>query len=155
MRSVESFPEMEYEFCVHYFPKVGPLACFLLCILLEMIANLGINLSDLMTVVMFWRGCFADWHCFMFWYFNVRFLCIRWDTNYVVMTVQNRTNSLLQFSPQKWNVYFLFWFSFVGNCEIDLEIKRYFCRAGVKSIQVKFNFFLLIFISLSHYFLIK
>ncbi|XP_048196512.1 extended synaptotagmin-2 isoform X1 [Perognathus longimembris pacificus] len=25
--------------------------------------------------------------------------------------------------------------SFVGNCEIDLEIKRYFCRAGVKSIQ--------------------
>ncbi|XP_027625871.1 extended synaptotagmin-2 isoform X2 [Tupaia chinensis] len=26
--------------------------------------------------------------------------------------------------------------SFVGNCEIDLEIKRYFCRAGVKSIQV-------------------
>ncbi|XP_069067267.1 extended synaptotagmin-2 isoform X2 [Pleurodeles waltl] len=26
--------------------------------------------------------------------------------------------------------------SFVGNCEIDLEIKRYFCRAGVKSIQL-------------------
>ncbi|XP_037372446.1 extended synaptotagmin-2 isoform X2 [Talpa occidentalis] len=26
--------------------------------------------------------------------------------------------------------------SFVGNCEIDLEIKRYFCRAGVQSIQV-------------------
>uniref|UniRef100_A0A8C6ZL99 Extended synaptotagmin 2 n=1 Tax=Nothoprocta perdicaria TaxID=30464 RepID=A0A8C6ZL99_NOTPE len=26
--------------------------------------------------------------------------------------------------------------SFVGNCEIDLEIKRYFCRAGVKSIQI-------------------
>lgn len=26
--------------------------------------------------------------------------------------------------------------SFVGNCEIDLEIKRYFCRAGVKSIQM-------------------
>lgn len=29
--------------------------------------------------------------------------------------------------------------SFVGNCEIDLEIKRYFCRAGVKSIQVSFK----------------
>ncbi|XP_056375527.1 extended synaptotagmin-2 isoform X2 [Hyla sarda] len=26
--------------------------------------------------------------------------------------------------------------SFVGNTEIDLEIKRYFCRAGVKSIQL-------------------
>ncbi|XP_049654217.1 extended synaptotagmin-2 isoform X1 [Accipiter gentilis] len=26
--------------------------------------------------------------------------------------------------------------SFAGNCEIDLEIKRYFCRAGVKSIQI-------------------
>nr|XP_037859649.1 extended synaptotagmin-2-like isoform X3 [Chlorocebus sabaeus] len=29
-----------------------------------------------------------------------------------------------------------FFVSFVGNCEIDLEIKRYFCRAGVKSIQI-------------------
>lgn len=46
MRSVESFPEMEYEFCVHYFPKVGPHACLFLCILLEMVANLGINLSE-------------------------------------------------------------------------------------------------------------
>lgn len=46
MRSVQSFPEMEYEFCVHYFPKVGSLACLLLCILLEMIANLGINWRD-------------------------------------------------------------------------------------------------------------
>ncbi|XP_053877057.1 extended synaptotagmin-2 isoform X2 [Malaclemys terrapin pileata] len=26
--------------------------------------------------------------------------------------------------------------SFVGNCEIDLEIKKFFCRAGVKSIQM-------------------
>ncbi|KAM7176348.1 extended synaptotagmin-2 isoform 1-T1 [Macrochelys suwanniensis] len=26
--------------------------------------------------------------------------------------------------------------SFVGNCEIDLEIKKYLCRAGVKSIQI-------------------
>ncbi|XP_063159464.1 extended synaptotagmin-2 isoform X2 [Candoia aspera] len=26
--------------------------------------------------------------------------------------------------------------SFVGNSEIDLEVKRYFCRAGVKSIQI-------------------
>uniref|UniRef100_A0A674HW46 Extended synaptotagmin 2 n=1 Tax=Terrapene triunguis TaxID=2587831 RepID=A0A674HW46_9SAUR len=26
--------------------------------------------------------------------------------------------------------------SFVGNCEIDLEIKKFFCRAGVKSIQI-------------------
>ncbi|XP_040290130.1 extended synaptotagmin-2 isoform X1 [Bufo bufo] len=26
--------------------------------------------------------------------------------------------------------------SFVGNTEIDLEVKRYFCRAGVKSIQL-------------------
>ncbi|XP_054989914.1 extended synaptotagmin-2 isoform X2 [Sorex araneus] len=26
--------------------------------------------------------------------------------------------------------------SFVGNCGIDLEIKRYFCRAGVQSIQI-------------------
>lgn len=32
----------------------------------------------------------------------------------------------------------LFLASFVGNCEIDLEIKRYFCRAGVQSIQVRF-----------------
>lgn len=31
-----------------------------------------------------------------------------------------------------------FFASFVGNCEIDLEIKRYFCRAGVQSIQVRF-----------------
>uniref|UniRef100_A0A667GCT4 Extended synaptotagmin-2 n=1 Tax=Lynx canadensis TaxID=61383 RepID=A0A667GCT4_LYNCA len=29
-----------------------------------------------------------------------------------------------------------FFTSFVGNCEIDLEIKRYFCRAGVQSIQI-------------------
>ena len=29
-----------------------------------------------------------------------------------------------------------FFDSFVGNCEIDLEIKRYFCRAGVQSIQI-------------------
>lgn len=46
MRSVESFPEMEYEFCVHYFPKVGPLAGLLFCILLDVVANLGIDLSD-------------------------------------------------------------------------------------------------------------
>ncbi|XP_043546625.1 extended synaptotagmin-2 isoform X2 [Chiloscyllium plagiosum] len=26
--------------------------------------------------------------------------------------------------------------SYVGNCEIDLEIKKYFCRAGVKGIQL-------------------
>ncbi|XP_069770826.1 extended synaptotagmin-2-like isoform X2 [Narcine bancroftii] len=26
--------------------------------------------------------------------------------------------------------------SYVGNCDIDLEIKRYFCRAGVKGIQM-------------------
>ncbi|KAL0618600.1 Activating signal cointegrator 1 complex subunit 1 [Plecturocebus cupreus] len=26
--------------------------------------------------------------------------------------------------------------AFSRNCEIDLEIKRYFCRAGVKSIQL-------------------
>ncbi|XP_028933277.1 extended synaptotagmin-2 isoform X1 [Ornithorhynchus anatinus] len=26
--------------------------------------------------------------------------------------------------------------SYVGNCEVDLEIKRYFCRAGVKSMQI-------------------
>nr|KAF6399834.1 hypothetical protein HJG59_010105 [Molossus molossus] len=26
--------------------------------------------------------------------------------------------------------------SFVGKCEMDLEIKRYFCRAGVQSIQI-------------------
>ena len=35
-----------------------------------------------------------------------------------------------------------FFDSFVGNCEIDLEIKRYFCRAGVQSIQVRLFFFL-------------
>lgn len=34
-----------------------------------------------------------------------------------------------------------FFASFVGNCEIDLEIKRYFCRAGVQSIQVSFFLF--------------
>ncbi|XP_078088771.1 extended synaptotagmin-2-like isoform X4 [Mustelus asterias] len=27
--------------------------------------------------------------------------------------------------------------SYVGNCDIELEIKRYFCRAGVKSIQLR------------------
>lgn len=37
---------MEYEFCVHYFPKVGPLAGLVFCILLEVVANLGIDLSD-------------------------------------------------------------------------------------------------------------
>ncbi|XP_038611573.1 extended synaptotagmin-2 [Tachyglossus aculeatus] len=26
--------------------------------------------------------------------------------------------------------------SYVGNCEVDLAIKRYFCRAGVKSMQI-------------------
>ncbi|XP_043919366.1 extended synaptotagmin-2-like [Protopterus annectens] len=26
--------------------------------------------------------------------------------------------------------------SFVGNSEIDMEVKRYFCRAGIKSIQI-------------------
>ncbi|XP_072364336.1 extended synaptotagmin-2-like isoform X4 [Scyliorhinus torazame] len=26
--------------------------------------------------------------------------------------------------------------SYVGNCDIELEIKRYFCRAGVKSVQM-------------------
>lgn len=27
-------------------------------------------------------------------------------------------------------------FSFVGNTEIDVDIKKYYCRAGIKSIQV-------------------
>lgn len=37
---------MEYEFCVHYFPKVRLFVCFLLCILVDMITYLCINLSD-------------------------------------------------------------------------------------------------------------
>lgn len=28
-------------------------------------------------------------------------------------------------------------FSFVGNTEIDVDIKKYYCRAGIKSIQVR------------------
>lgn len=28
-------------------------------------------------------------------------------------------------------------FSFVGNTEIDVDIKRYYCKAGIKSIQVQ------------------
>lgn len=28
-------------------------------------------------------------------------------------------------------------FSFVGNTEIDVDIKRYYCKAGIKSIQVR------------------
>lgn len=33
--------------------------------------------------------------------------------------------------------------SFVGNTEIDIDIKRYYCKAGIKSIQVRnvFRFF--------------
>lgn len=29
--------------------------------------------------------------------------------------------------------------SFVGNTEIDVDIKKYYCRAGIKSIQVSFQ----------------
>lgn len=54
--------------------------------------------------------------------------------------VQDRTNSTaVQFTKVKCIPLLFFFLSFVGNCEIDLEIKRYFCRAGVKSIQVKYN----------------
>lgn len=44
----------------------------------------------------------------------------------------------LQVCADEADVTELFFASFVGNCEIDLEIKRYFCRAGVQSIQVRF-----------------
>lgn len=48
----------------------------------------------------------------------------------------------LQVCGDEENVIQNFFFaSFVGNCEIDLEIKRYFCRAGVQSIQVRFFLF--------------
>uniref|UniRef100_A0A673LT11 Extended synaptotagmin-2-like n=1 Tax=Sinocyclocheilus rhinocerous TaxID=307959 RepID=A0A673LT11_9TELE len=33
------------------------------------------------------------------------------------------------------NIY-LFFYSFVGNTEIDVDVKRYYCRAGIKSIQL-------------------
>jgi len=34
-------------------------------------------------------------------------------------------------------LYFVFLpLSFVGNTEIDIDIKRYYCKAGIKSIQV-------------------
>lgn len=46
MRPMYNFPEMEYEFCVCWFPKVRLLACFLVGILLEMITYLCINLTD-------------------------------------------------------------------------------------------------------------
>lgn len=38
-------------------------------------------------------------------------------------------------------------FSFVGNTEIDVDIKKYYCRAGIKSIQVweQYNAKILIF----------
>lgn len=32
-------------------------------------------------------------------------------------------------------------FSFVGNTEIDVDIKKYYCRAGIKSIQASFLMF--------------
>lgn len=31
---------------------------------------------------------------------------------------------------------FFFLLSYVGNVEINVEVKRYFCKAGVKGIQV-------------------
>lgn len=44
-------------------------------------------------------------------------------------------------------------FSFVGNTEIDVDIKKYYCRAGIKSIQVCYMH---VFISYTciHYFLL-
>ena len=32
--------------------------------------------------------------------------------------------------------FFFFLLSYVGNVEINVEVKRYFCKAGVKGIQV-------------------
>lgn len=46
MRPMYSFPEMEYEFCVCWFPKVRLLVCFLVGILLEMITYHCNNLTD-------------------------------------------------------------------------------------------------------------
>lgn len=37
--------------------------------------------------------------------------------------------------------HFLYLCSFVGNTEIDVEIKKYYCRAGITSIQVKITHF--------------
>lgn len=42
---------------------------------------------------------------------------------------------IVAFEKALWQFFFPF-FSYVGNVEINVEVKRYFCKAGVKGIQV-------------------
>lgn len=53
---------------------------------------------------------------------------------YYIVTIVFHINSLL--SHLFLFVFFTATFSFVGNTEIDIDIKKYYCRAGIKSIQV-------------------
>lgn len=60
-------------------------------------------------------------------------LYIRWM---FVFQSQWPLNKLLGFEKTL-STLLLFWFlSYVGNVEINVEVKRYFCKAGVKGIQV-------------------
>lgn len=36
--------------------------------------------------------------------------------------------------------------SFVGNTEIEVDVKRYYCKAGIKSVQVRRAAFSLLFL---------
>lgn len=41
--------------------------------------------------------------------------------------------------------------SYVGDVEINVEVKRYFCKAGVKGIQVSFNSYFAMCLVLKHH----
>lgn len=46
------------------------------------------------------------------------------------MKIMNNTRIVSQ------TYFVLLSLSFVGNTEIDIDIKRYYCKAGIKNIQV-------------------
>lgn len=60
-------------------------------------------------------------------------LYIRWSFIYELLDLKTKSVSLLL--RRCWQFFFCF-FSYVGNVEINVEVKKYFCKAGVKGIQV-------------------
>lgn len=54
-----------------------------------------------------------------------------WPVSVQMVIVRAALSLRLSFSP----------ISFVGNTEIDVDIKKYYCRAGIKSIQVWLQWF--------------
>lgn len=58
-------------------------------------------------------------------------LYIRWVVSLLLFSLFYQYGFFCQWGPASSSCY-----SYVGNVEIDVEVKRYFCKAGVKGIQV-------------------